>query len=189
MQQKLKSDRRLIRIGSLAVMIILGASPAMATGIRSADTYFLSTGPRYQMFGDRLHKDVSYTFTLVNGNSRKVFVREIGQNGPGLELLVPRGSGTNQRLLRPSEPGVTHQIQAHKSIRLTVWFHVSKCATVPRGSWPITIDVASSLGKWQRVGLRMTSRPSVQWQKSLADLVCPYMRPHLTSIPSATPIS
>jgi hypothetical protein len=173
MQRKLRSKSRLIRIGSLAVLIILGASPAMATGIRSADTYFLSTGPTFQMFGDRLHKDVSYTFTLVNGNSRKVFVREIGQNGPGLELLVPRRSGTTQRLLPPSEPGVTHALQAHKSIRLTVWFHVSNCATVPRGSWPLTIDVAWSSGKWQRVGLRMTSGLSVQWQKSLADLVCP----------------
>ena len=168
------SNRRHIRIGALAVMLALGAgSSVAAAGIRSASTYFLSSGSTIQMSGDRIHKDVSYVFTLVNGNARKVFVRGIGRSGPGLELLVPRGSGTTMRLDPPSGPGTTHTVPAHKSIRLTVWFHVSDCSTVPRGSWPLTMDVAWSPGKWNRVGLQMTSGLSVQWQKSLANLVCP----------------
>jgi len=171
---RLKSNRGLFRIGVLAIALTVGVSSfAMAAGIRSARAYFLSAGPTFQMYGDRIHKDVSYTFTLVNGNSRRVLVRKIGQNGPGLELLVPRGTGTMQKLVSPSGPGTTHTIQAHKSIRVTVWFHVSDCATIPRGSWPLMMDAAWSPGNWERVGLQMTGGLSVQWQKSLANLVCP----------------
>lgn len=168
-----KAQCRFLLIGALAGVLTLSTGDlAMATGIRSADDYFLSTGPTYQAYGDRIHQYVSETFTLTNGNSRDVLVRRIGQNGPGLQLLVSSGSGKTQKLIPPSGPGKTRIVPPHKSIRLTVWYHVSDCAKVPKGSWPLTMDVAWSSGKWQRVGLQMPSTPSVQWQMALTGWVC-----------------
>jgi hypothetical protein len=167
-------QRRLIGIGTLVIVFAVSTgSPVMAAGNRSASVFLLSTGSTYQMSGDRIHKYVSYTFTLLNGSSRQVLVNKIGQNGPGLQLLVPSGSGMTQKLVPSSGPGKTQTIPPHKSIRLTVWFRVSDCATVPKGSWPLTMEAAWSSGKWQRVSLGLTSGLSVQWQKSLANLVCP----------------
>ena len=164
---------RLFRTGVLAAVLTLSASNLVsAAGIRSASHYFLSTGPTIQGFGDRTHKNVSETFTLVNGNSRIVLVREIGQNGPGLKLLVSSGSGTTQKLIARSGPGTTQRIPPHKSIRLTVWYHVSNCAKVPKGSWPLTMDVAWNSGKWRRVSLQMPSGASVPWPRSITDWVC-----------------
>jgi len=161
-------------VTSLLAVLILGTGDlAMAAGTRSADSRFLSTGPDFQTYSDSGHKYVSETFTLVNGNSREILVRKIGQNGPGLQLLVPSGSRTTQKLIPPSGSGATHAVLRHKSIRLTVWYHVSDCAKVPRGSWPLTMDVAWTAGKWQRVRLQMPSNSSVPWPRSLTNLVCP----------------
>jgi hypothetical protein len=168
-----RSFCRLLRIGALAAVLTLGVSDlAMAAGIRSASDYFLSTGPTYQMYGDRIHRYVSYTFSLVNGSSRAVLIRKVGQNGPGLQLLVPSGSGMTQKLIPPSGLGKTHTVLPHKSIRLTVWFYVSECAKVPKGSWPLAMDAAWRTSTWQRVGLQMQSAGSVQWQRSLTGFVC-----------------
>ena len=159
---------------SLVAVLTLGTGNlAMASGISSANDHFLSTGPTFQMSGDRIDKYVSETFTLVNGNAREILVREIGQNGPGLQLLVSSGSGKTQKLIPPSGPGRTQFVPPHKSIRLTVWYYVSDCVKVPKGSWPLTMDIAWSSGKWQRVSLQMPSDPSVPWPRSMTDFVCP----------------
>jgi len=156
----------------VAVLTLGVGNVAMASGIRDADAYFLSTGPTYQMSGDRIHKYVSETFTLVNGNAREILVRKVGQNGLGLQLLVSAGSGKAQKLTAPSGPGRTKVVPPHKSIRLTVWYHVSDCAKIPKVSWPLTMDVAWSSGRWQRVSLQMPSG-SVPWPRSMTDFVCP----------------
>ena len=159
---------------SLVAVLTLGTGDlVMATGFPSASRYALSAGPTFQAYGDRIHRYVSYTFTLVNGSSRKILIRKIGQNGPGLQLLVPSGSGKTQKLVPPSGVGTTQTVSPHKSIRLTVWFHVSDCAKVPKGSWPLTMDVAWSTSKWQRVNLQIASAGSMRWQKFIADSVCP----------------
>lgn len=173
MSRRSASNSRRFQVGALAVALTLSAgSAAMAAGVRRASAYFLSTGPTVHLYGDRIHRDVRYDFTLVNGNARSVLVRTIGQNGPGLELLVPRGSATG-RLVPPAGPGPTYAVRAHASIRLTVLFHVSDCAAVPKGSWPLTMDVAWSPGKWQRVALPLAPRGSVPWPRSLVAFVCP----------------
>lgn len=156
---------RILRIGALAAVLTLSTGDlAMAAGIRSADDYFLSTSPTYHAYGDSVHKYVSETFTLTNGNSREVLVHRIGQNGPGLQLLVSSGSGKTQKLIPPSGSGKTRIVPPHNSIRLTIWYHVSDCAKVSKGPWPLTMDVAWSSGKWQRVGLQMLGTPSVQFR-------------------------
>lgn len=158
---------------SLVTALILGAgNTAMASGIRSANDYSLSTGPTYQKSGDRIHRYVSETFTLVNGNAREILIRKVGQDGPGLQLLVSSGSGKAQKLTAPTGPGRTKIVPPHRSTRLTVWFRVSDCVKVPRGSWPLTMDVARNSGKWQRISLQMPSG-SVPWPRSMTDSVCP----------------
>lgn len=168
---------RRVVIGAIFMLTslqILGtADLAVATGISNANIYDLSTGPTFQTYGDRIHRYVGYTFTLVNGSPRDVDVRHIGQNGPGLQLLVPEGSGTASKLVQPVGPGKIRIVRAHGSIRLTVWFHVSNCTTVPKGSWPLTMDVGWSTKKLQRLRLQVTSAGSLQWQRFLADSVCP----------------
>jgi hypothetical protein len=158
---------------TLVAVLTLGTGTlALADGVRGASDYFLSTGPTYSMSGDRVHKYVSETFTLTNGNSREVLVRRIGRNGPGLQLLVSTGSGMNQKLAPPSRPGKTRIVPPHKSIRLTVWYHVSDCAKIPKGPWPLTMDVAWSTAKWQRVNLQLPSVPTVPWPRSMTDWSC-----------------
>jgi hypothetical protein len=151
---------------SLVAVLTLGiGNLAMASGIRSANDYFLSTGPTFEVRGDRIHKNVSETFTIVNGNSRTVLVRQIGQNGPGLQLLIPH------KLIPLSGAGPTHKVPPHGSIQLIIWYHVSDCAGVPKGSRSLTMEVAWTSGKWQRVSLQMPSGP-VPWPRSMTDLVC-----------------
>lgn len=94
----------------------------MVAGAKSAAGYSLSIGATYQMTGDRVHKFVSYTFTLVNGTSREVLVRQFGRNDPDLALPVPTGTGTKQKLIAPSEPEQTQIVPPHESLRLTIWF-------------------------------------------------------------------
>lgn len=160
-------------IVSLVVILTIGASNlAAASGTRSASNYSLSPGPNFQTYADVGHKYVSESFSLVNGNSRKLLVRGIGQSGPGLQLLIPTGSGVAEKLIPPSGPGMTKTVPPHKSIRLTVWLHVIDCAKVPKGSWPLTMDVAWTSGKWQRVSLQMPSGRLAPWPRSLTDLVC-----------------
>jgi hypothetical protein len=146
---------------ALALVLTLStADLALAAGIRSASGYNLSTGPAFRVTGDTIHRNASYTFTLVNGSSREVLVRNIGQVGPGLRLLVPSGGEKNRTVL------------PHKSISVTIEYHVSDCATVPTGSWPLTIDAAWKAGKWQRVSLQLLNAGSMQWQKFIAHAAC-----------------
>lgn len=161
MLKMMKSQSHLCQVGVLTVILTLGTCGlAMAAGIHSASDYSLSTGPRFQTTGDRTHKNVSYTFSLVNGNSRDVLVRDVGQSGPGLQLIVPSGWGKTRTVL------------PHKSMNLTVTFHVSDCVKVPTGSWPLKMQVAWKAGKWQLVNLQMTNAGSMQWQKFIANSVC-----------------
>ena len=164
---------------SVTVLVVVGVALgavnlAMAAGIPRASRYFLSTGPTYQLSGDRVHKYVSETFTLVNGGSRQVLVRRIGQNGSGLQLLVTEGSGKTQTLIPSTGSGPTRSIPPHASLWLRVWCHVTDCATVPRGRWPLILEVARRRGEWQRVSVSMPSGPSVPWPRSMTDLVCPW---------------
>jgi hypothetical protein len=146
---------------------------SMAAGLPSAERYSLVPGPDTQMYSDTIHKYVSYSFTIVNEGARNVFIRHIGQSGPGLELLVPTGTGMNQRLIRPTGVGKTLTVRAHKSTGVTLWFQVNNCAKVPTGNWPIPLDASWGSANWQRVNLRLSFGDPVQWQKSIADSVCP----------------
>jgi hypothetical protein len=163
---------------SVSVVLVVGvtlgaANLATAAGIPSARRYSLSTGPTYQLSGDRIHRDVSETFTLVNGSSHRVLVRRIGLNGSGLQLLAAEGSGTTRTLIPSTGSGPTRSIPPHASLRLRVWYHVTDCATVPKGRWPLTLEVARDRGRWQRVRVSMPSGPPVPWPRSMTDLVCP----------------
>lgn len=152
---------RILRVAILVVGMILGTvNVSMAMSGRSASNFNLSAGNTFQSSADRIHQNVSYSFTLVNGSSRKVFVRKFGSNGPGLKLLVPAG----WTLLRTIEP--------HKSIGVTVRFHVSDCSKVPRAPWPLPFEVSVKTGKWQVANLPLMSADSIQWQRFLADSVC-----------------
>ncbi len=157
----------------VAVVTVGSVNLAMAAGVRSASDYSLSTGPTYQLSGDRIHQYVSETFTLVNANLRRVLVRTIGQNGPGLQLRVLTGSGTTQKLIPRRGPGTMYAVPPHESIRLRVWYHVTDCAAVPKGRWPLTMDVAWRSGKWQRVTLQMPRGLVAPWPRSMTDFVCP----------------
>ena len=172
MSRPSNSRRRLAKVAALVTALVLSTvNMADAAGTPSASKYSLSTGPTYQSTGDKVHRFVSFTFTIVNGNSREIRIRQIGRNGPGLQLLVPAGSGMNQKFIPPTGPGVTRVIPAHKSIRLTVWYRVSDCAKVPHGSWPLAMNVAWSSGQWQQVALQMPSA-YVPWPRSITGFVC-----------------
>ncbi len=172
MSKSPKSKRYLVRAVAFVLAFSLGGvNLALAAGTPSASIFSLSTGPKTQTTSDRVHKLVSFTFTLVNGESREILIRQVGQNAPGLQLLIPIGTGTKQKLIPPSGPGKTRAIPAHKSILLTVWYHVSDCAKVPKGPWPLTVDLAWSSGKWQRAALQMPSA-SVPWPRSVTGFVC-----------------
>lgn len=163
----------LFRISLCATgMALLACTPVFAAGSHSASSYALSTGPTFGVFGDKLHKNVSETFSIVNGNSRQVFIEKIGKNGPGLQLLVASGFGKTRKLEVPSGARRIYRIPAHKSLRITVWYHVTDCAKVPTGSWPLSLDVAWNSENWRRVNLQISATPSVPWPKSMTRWVC-----------------
>ena len=168
-----KSQGRLPVLALLVVIFTLGTvNVAIASGAQNANNYSLSTGSTFQMTGDRVHKNVSYTFTLINGNSSDVLVRDIGHSVPGLELLVPTGSGMKQKLIPPTGPGKAKIVLPHGAIRLTVWYHISDCAKVPKSSWPLTLSAAGESGNWQRVSISIPSG-TVPWPMSLTAFICP----------------
>lgn len=112
---------------------------------------------------DTVHRNVNYTFTIGTGSSREVLVREFGRCGPGLQLLIASGWRTT-RIIAP-----------HKSIGVTLRYHVSKCAKVPNGDWPLKLEVSWNGKAWHTITVQMNnSGPgSLEWQKSIADSVCP----------------
>jgi hypothetical protein len=168
------SLRQLTRTCTLAVVLTLSiANVAMATGLPSAGNYFLFVGPDYGFNFDSVHKYVNFTFTIINWNSRDVFIRGIGQNGPGLLHLVSSGSGMHSKLVIPSGLGKTLKVLPNKSIGVSLWYQITDCAKVPDGDGPLALDVSLRSGKWQRVGLEMPGYPPTQWQKSMANSVCP----------------
>ena len=172
MVEKTKFHRRFVMsIVLTAVLTLEIVSVAAAQGAQSINNFSLTTGATYQMTGDRLHKYVSYTFTLLNGDSREVLVREISRNVPGLQSLVPTGSKMDQKLIPSKGPGIAQLVPPHKALRLTVWFYVSDCANIPKVSWPLTLYAAWRGGKWQRVRIQISSG-SVPWPRSLTSFVC-----------------
>lgn len=157
----MKTPHRFLRVVALAILLTLGTNDlAMATSSRSAGDYSLSTGPRFQLTSNKVHKNVRYTFTLVNGSSREILIRDVGRGGAGLQLLKTAG-WTKTQMIRP-----------HKSMRETLSFHVSNCSKVPKGSWPLTMEASWKLSKWRLVSLQPVSPGSLEWQTFLADSVC-----------------
>lgn len=153
--------RRLARLSvSMAALNLVAVVPAIAMGAQSADAYNLSAGPTFHSSADRINRDVTYTFTLLNGSSRAVFIRRVGRSAPGLVLRKP-SSWYRVRMVPP-----------HRSISETVTFYVSDCSEVPKGSWPIHMDAALNRTHWQRINLELTMAGTAQWQTSMADSVC-----------------
>ncbi len=148
---------------TLVAVLSIGASvSAAATRTRSASYYFLSAGPSWSTFFDPHHHNFTEMFTLVNGNSRDAYVRRVGSNGPGLQLLNTPVQRSNIETILP-----------HRSVRLVVSFHVSNCALVPKGSWPLTMDFAWRVtGTWHRISLQMESGPSSPWPRSETASLC-----------------
>jgi len=167
-----KSQGRLPVLALLVAALTLGTvNAAIASGTQNENNYSLSMGSTFQMTGDRVHKNVSYTFTLINGNSSIVHVRDIGNSVPGLDLLVPTGSGMKQKLIPLTGPGKTQIVPPHGAIRLTVWYHISDCAKVPKRSWPLTLSAAWESEKWQSVSIPVSSG-SVPWPRSVTEFIC-----------------
>ena len=165
--------RRMLTLALVSYVAIFGSgTSAAAAKIRNASDYFLSTGPTSQSTVDVQHRNVSETFSLVNGNSRNVYVRRIGADGPGLVLRKSTGAALTGGLTLPTGPGMTWTVPPHQSIQLAVSFHVSDCSKVPKGAIPLTLDVAWRLGNWHRVSLQMPSEPLSPWPRSLTSLVC-----------------
>ncbi len=173
MSEKMTKFGLLFRICVCASGItFLACTAVFAAEGQSASSYSLSTGPTFEVYGDKLHRNVSETFSIVNGSSRQVFIEKIGKNGPGLQLLVASGSGKIKKLEVPSGTRRIYRLPAHKSLRITVWYHVTDCAKVPTGSWPLSLDVAWNSENWRRVNLQMPGTPSVPWPKSMTRWVC-----------------
>lgn len=167
-----RSQGRLPVLLLLVAVLTLGAvGAAVASGTLNANNYLLSMGPTFQMTGDRVHENVSYTFTLINGNSSNVLVRGVGRSVPGLELLVPTGSGMKQKLIPLTGPGKTQIVPPHGAIRLTVWYHISDCAKVPKRSWPLTLSAAWGSERWQSVSISVPSG-AVPWPRSVTEFIC-----------------
>lgn len=152
-----------IALATLVAVAAIGVSvPAAAGQTRNASEYFLSAGPSSSTFFDPHHRDFTETFTLVNGNSRKAYVRRVGSDGPGLQLLSS-----------PTQQSNIETILPHKSVRLVVSFHVSDCSLVPKSSWPLTMDFSWRItGVWHRVSLRMQGDPSSSWPWSETSHLC-----------------
>jgi hypothetical protein len=146
----------------VGLLVLVVSTSASAISTRSEGFYFLSTGDSFQINSDSAHRNAGYTFTLETGSSREVLVRDIGRSGPGLQLQKP----TTLRQTRVIPP--------HESISITLHYHVSSCAKVPKGDWPLELEVAWKSGKWYRVKVQMLNAGlSLQWQKSIANGVCP----------------
>jgi hypothetical protein len=145
-----------------SVLALVTSAPTLASGAPNGETYFLSTGGDFGIYADTVHRNVSYTFTIETGSSHEVLVREIGRSGPGLQLLIP-STWRTKRVIAP-----------HKSISITIRYHVSDCATVPGGDWPLRLEASWSGGVWHMITVQMpnfgTSAP--EWQKSIGDSVC-----------------
>jgi hypothetical protein len=147
----------------LSALTLTTATPALASGTPNAGTYFLSTGVDSHANVDTLRRDVSYTFALRTDSSREVLVRDIGRSGPGLQLLIPSTWRTT-RIIAP-----------HKSIGVTLRYHVSDCGKVPGGNWPLRLEASWSGGAWHVITVQMNNSGSgsLDWQKSIVDSVCP----------------
>jgi hypothetical protein len=144
----------------LAMLTSLAAGPASASPhSQTAGDYFLSTGPSFQESGGVTHHNVTLTFSLETGASREVFIRDVGRSGPGLQLVKPSWWRTMQ------------VIPPHETIVETIQYHISDCAKVPKGNWPLQLQVWGGAGKWHVITVQMAAFTD-QWQQSLADFVC-----------------
>jgi hypothetical protein len=154
--------RTVIALLPLILLTPFPSAPAFAANAPNAETYFLSTGTKWDVNADTVNRDVGYTFSIETGLSRAVLVREIGRSGPGLQLQ-------NLPTWR-----TTRTIPPHKSISVTLRYHVSDCATVPNGDWPLRLEASFKGGAWHVITMQINSGPGTpEWQKSIADSVCP----------------
>jgi hypothetical protein len=144
----------------LSVLTLVTAVPAFAAGTPNAGTYFLSTGRNFHTYADTVQRNVSYTFTIETGSSHEVLLREFGRSGPGLQLLISSTWRTT-RIIAP-----------HKSISVTVRYHVIDCAEVPGGNWPLKVEASWNGGEWHVITVQIPSAGLGEWQKSIADSVC-----------------
>ena len=148
---------------ALCVLLLLGPLGATAAdGAAVNSSHFgLDESLRWGGSGDTLRHDATYTFRLLNYSKNTVRVRYIGRSGNGLELLKPPG-WVQGRTIPP-----------HGSIPVTLSYHVTDCAGVVRGSWPLVFQASRIPGVWRWLSLSLTPLGGAsQWQESVAREAC-----------------
>ncbi len=150
-------------VRTLGVLLLLGPLGATAADGAAVDAshFGLDESLRWGGSGDTVRHDATYTFRLLNYSKNPVRVRYIGRSGKGLELLKPPGWAEG-RTIRP-----------HGSVPVTLSYHVTDCAGVVRGSWPLVFQASRISGVWRWLSLSLTPLSGAsQWQESVAREAC-----------------
>jgi hypothetical protein len=140
------------------VAVAIALAPWTSAAGLDASAFTLVTGLRSSTYADTAHHDVSYTFSIVNGSGRPVYVRDLGRSNGAFILVRSPGWGRAVR------------VPAHGSTTVTVRFHVARCAPLPVGSNALTLQASFTRARWRTVNLEMNVPGG--WGRSLARAAC-----------------
>jgi hypothetical protein len=119
-------------------------------------------GSGFEVDAQIADRSAAYTFEIMNSSDRAIEVRY-----PGLHL--PSGF----RPMGPTPaPAVT--LRPRQTTRLTIAVRVTDCSAVPKGDWPLVLQVRpTGTGPWTDDPiLRPGVPPTGEWQLEIADSVC-----------------
>ncbi len=136
------------------------ATTTPLTSRQPAPIQNLYQGNRFGINSSRSQMRVSYSFQLQNDNKWIIYVQHIGESGLGLSLI------------RPATWPTSIPILSQRSQQFIVTFHVTNCALVTNASWPLTFDVRTYGGPWQKFHLYPMGEGNQPWQLTMSASVC-----------------
>ena len=120
----------------------------------------LYQGNGFGISSSRSQMRVSYSFQLQNDNKSIIYVQHMGASGLGLSLI------------RRATWSTSIPILSQRSQLFIVTFHVTNCALVTNASWPLTFDVRTYGGPWQKFHLYPMGEGNQPWQLTMSSSVC-----------------
>lgn len=120
----------------------------------------LYQGNGFGISSSRSQMRVSYSFQLQNDNKSIIYVQHMGASGLGLSLI------------RRATWSTSIPILSQRSQLFIVTFHVTNCALVANASWPLTFDVRTYGGPWQKFHLYPMGEGNQPWQLTMSSSVC-----------------
>ena len=180
-----KRQRRhaLAAVSAAATVLVAGFAVDRSGGVRANIGY--SSESNDAGAASPTAKSFTRQFAVKNNGWTTVRVTGVGQNGPGLHLVGPGDKdGLPKDMELPGSTPVPFDLHPGQIAIVAVSYHVTDCAAVPSGSFPVTLRVDRPWGT-QTIGisLPMTSAPGnahglvsdtemIGWQKEMADDVC-----------------